>query len=167
MLPRTKRGRRSRISSSRASRSLLTTTSGDLRSIAQWRPDQRASPGGRLIAASHDKHVIGFALSQRIDQDISWRRLDAMQPAKEAAVRPSTTVIAQELAVEESFRGRGIAKQCIRELPSDRTEHDAPQACSGKHRRNEKCTYDGVLQSSGPLLFTGDRDPACLHQRFP
>ena len=42
-----------------------------------------------------------------------------------AALSPSSTVIVQELAVDENFRGRGIAKQCIRELLSSRTEQDA------------------------------------------
>ena len=98
----------------------------DLQSIDQWGPDKLASPGGRLIAARHDGHVIGFALFQRLDQDSSWlRRLDAMLPTMDAVISPSRTVIVQELAVDEDFRGRGIAKQCIRELLSNRTEQDA------------------------------------------
>ncbi|MBP2218202.1 GNAT family N-acetyltransferase [Arthrobacter sp. CAN_C5] len=99
---------------------------GELESIEQWGRGQLASPGGRLVAASHHGHVIGFALSQRLDQDTSWqRRLDGMAPAQDAVITPSRTVIVQELAVDESFRGRGIAKQCVRELLSNRTEHDA------------------------------------------
>ena len=97
-----------------------------LQSIALRGPEQLAGPGGRLVAASHDGHVIGFALSQRLDQDSAWqRRLDAMLPKLREAIAPSRTVIVQELAVDERFRGRGIAKQCLRELLSNRAEDDA------------------------------------------
>lgn len=141
----------------------------DLQSITQWGPDQLASPGGRLIAASHDKHVIGFALSQRLDQDISWqRRLDAMLPARDAAVTPSRTVIVQELAVGESFRGRGIAKQCIRELLSDRTEHDAVLGVFGQAPQvREMYTRWGFSELGASPIYGGTVTLHALHQRLP
>jgi ribosomal protein S18 acetylase RimI-like enzyme len=131
----------------------------ELQSIDQWGPDKLASPGGRLVAASHDGHVIGFALSQRLDQDNSWqRRLNAMLPTLDAAITPSRTVIVQELAVDESFRGRGIAKQCIRELLSNRTEPNTMPSWVflAKHPRSEKFMDTGVFRSLGPLPFTAE-----------
>ncbi|RJT75644.1 GNAT family N-acetyltransferase [Arthrobacter cheniae] len=129
----------------------------DLQSITQWAPDQLASPGGRLVAAGHDGHVIGFALSQRLDQDISWqRRLDAMPTARDAAITPSRIVIVQELAVDERFRGRGIAKQCIRELLSDRTEHHAVLGVFGQTPQVREMYTRWGFQSLGPLPFTAE-----------
>ncbi|MCC3269048.1 GNAT family N-acetyltransferase [Arthrobacter sp. zg-Y809] len=141
----------------------------DLHSIAQWGPDQLASPGGRLVAASHDKQVIGFALSQRLDQDISWRRrLDAMLPARDAAIMPSRTVIVQELAVRESFRGHGIAKQCIRELLSSRTEHDAVLGVFGQAPQvKEMYTRWGFSELGTCLIYGGTVTLHTLHQRLP
>lgn len=130
---------------------------GDLQSIVQWGPDQLASPGGRLVAASHGEHVIGFALSQRLDQDSSWqRRLDAMPRVPNAAITPSKTVIVQELAVDENFRGRGIAKQCIRELLSNRTEHDAVLGVFGQAHQVREMYTRWVFQSLGPLPSTAE-----------
>ena len=141
----------------------------DLQSIAQWGPDQLASPGGRLVAASHDKHVIGFALSQRLDQDISWqRRLDAMPSARDAEVTPSRTVIVQELAVNESFRGRGIAKQCIRELLSSRTEHAAVIGVFGQAPQvRDMYTRWGFSELGASPIYGGTMTLHALHQRLP
>lgn len=142
---------------------------GDLQSIAKWGPDHLASPGGRLIAVSHDNHVIGFALSQRLDQDISWqRRLDAMLPARDAAITPSRTVIVQELAVEESYRGRGIAKQCLRELLSDRTGHDAVLGVFGQAPQvREMYQRWGFSELGNSPIYGGTVTLHALHRRLP
>lgn len=136
---------------------------GDLQSITQWGPDQLASPGGRLVAANHEGHVIGFALSQRLDQDSSWqRRLNAMLPAQDASITPSRTAIVQELAVNESFRGRGIAKQCIRELLSNRTEHDAILGIFWPSTAGSRDVSTlGVFGAWGFSHLWRNRDPAC------
>ena len=141
----------------------------DLQSITQWGPDQLASPGGRLIVASHDKQVVGFALSQRLDQDISWqRRLDAMLPARDAAIMASRTVIVQELAVNESFRGRGIAKQCIRELLSSRTEQAAVLGVFGQAPQvREMYTRWGFSELGASPIYGGTVTLHALHQRLP
>lgn len=141
----------------------------DLQSIAQWGPDQLASPGGRLVTASHDGHMIGFALSQRLDQDSSWqRRLDAMPPARDAAITPSRTVIVQELAVNERFRGRGIAKQCIRELLSDRVEHDAVLGVFGQAPQvREMYARWGFSELGASPIYGGTVTLHALHQRLP
>ncbi|MCR2763332.1 GNAT family N-acetyltransferase [Microbacterium sp. zg.B48] len=141
----------------------------ELQSIDQWGPDQLASAGGRLVAAGHDGHVIGFALSQRLDQDSSWqRRLDAMRPALDAAITPSRTVIVQELAVDESFRGRGIAKQCVRELLSNRTEHDAVLGVFGQAAQaREMYRHWGFSELGTALIYGGAVTLHALHHKLP
>ena len=140
-----------------------------LQSIAQWGPDALASPGGRLVAARHDGHVIGFALSQRLDQDSSWlRRLDVMAPTLEAAISPSKTVIIQELAVDESFRGRGIAKRCIRELLSDRVEQDAVLGVFGQAGQvREMYGHWGFSQLGTSPIYGGTVTLHALHHKLP
>lgn len=141
----------------------------ELQSIAQWGPDKLAGPGGRLIAARHDGHVIGFALSQRLDQDSSWlRRLDVMAPTLEAVVSPSTTVIIQELAVDESFRSRGIAKQCIRELLSNRVEQDAVLGVFGQASRvREMYGHWGFSELGTSPIYGGTVTLHALHHKLP
>lgn len=142
---------------------------GDLQSITQWGPDQLASPGGRLVAANHEGHVIGFALSQRLDQDSSWqRRLNAMLPAQDAAITPSRTAIVQELAVNESFRGRGIAKQCIRELLSNRTEHDAILGVFGQEPQvREMYQRWGFSELGASPIYCGTVTLHAMHHKLP
>lgn len=141
----------------------------DLQSIAQWGPGQLASRGGRLITASQDNSLVGFPLSQRLDQDISWqRRLDAMPSARDAAVTPSRTVIVQELAVDERFRGRGIAKQCIRELLSNREEHDAVLGVFGQAPQvQEMYRRWGFSQLGASPIYGGTVTLHALHRRLP
>lgn len=142
---------------------------GELQRIDQWGPDQLASPGGRLVAASHDGHVIGFALSQRLDQDSSWqRRLNVMLPARDAAITPSRTVLVQELAVDESFRGRGIAKQCVRELFSNRTEQDAILGVFGQAPQvREMYRRWGFSELGASPIYGGTVTLHALHHRLP
>jgi ribosomal protein S18 acetylase RimI-like enzyme len=141
----------------------------ELQSIEQWGPDKLASPGGRLVAASHDGHVIGFALSQRLDQDSSWlRRLNEMLPTRDAAITPSRTVIVQELAVDEGFRGRGIAKQCIRELLSNRTEHDAILGVFGQASQvREMYRHWGFSELGTSPIYGGTVTLHALHHKLP
>ncbi len=140
-----------------------------LQSIAQWGPAALASPGGRLIAARHDGRVIGFALSQRLDQDSSWlRRLDVMVPTLEGVIAPSTTVIVQELAVAESFRSRGVAKQCIRELLSGRVEQDAVLGVFGQASRvREMYGHWGFSELGTSPLYGGTVTLHALHHKLP
>lgn len=140
-----------------------------LQSIGRWGPEQLASPGGRLVAASHNGHVIGFALSQRLDQDSSWqRRLTEMPPARNAALTPSRTVIVQELAVDDGFRGRGIAKKCIRELLSNRTERDAVLGVFGQATQvREMYGRWGFSEVGTSLIYGGAVTLHALHCRLP
>jgi ribosomal protein S18 acetylase RimI-like enzyme len=141
----------------------------DLQSINRWGPDQLASPGGRLIAASHEGRVIAFALSQRLDQDSSWqRRLEAMLPTLDAAMTPSRTVIVQELAVDESFRGRGIAKQCIRELLSNRAEQDAILGVFGQATQvREMYQHWGFSELGTSRIYGRTVTLHAMHHRLP
>lgn len=140
-----------------------------LQSIDQWGPGQLASPGGRLIAARHDGHLVGFALSQRLDQDSSWlRRLSAMLPTLGVAISPSRTVIVQELAVDENFRGRGIAKQCIRELLSSRTEKDAVLGVFGQASQvREIYRHWGFSELGTSPIYGGTVTLHALHHKLP
>jgi ribosomal protein S18 acetylase RimI-like enzyme len=142
---------------------------GALRSILQWGADQLVSPGGRLVTASHDEHVIGFALSQRLDQDTSWQqRLAAMLPAHDAAITPSRTAIVQELAVDESFRGRGIAKECVRRLLSHRSEHDAVLGVYGQVPQvREMYARWGFSELGTSPIYGGTVTLHALHHRLP
>ena len=141
----------------------------ELHSIAQWGPDKLAGPGGRLVAAKHAGSVIGFALSQRLDQDSSWlRRLDAMRPALDAEILPSATVIVQELAVDGDFRGRGIAKRCIRELLSNRTEQAAVLGVFGQAPRvREMYSRWGFTELGTSPLYGGTVTLHALHHKLP
>jgi ribosomal protein S18 acetylase RimI-like enzyme len=141
----------------------------ELQSIDQWGPDKLASPGGRLVAARHDGHLVGFALSQRLDQDSSWqRRLDAMLPTLDAVISPSRTAIVQELAVDENFRGRGIAKQCIRELLSSRTEQDAVLGVFGQASQvREIYRHWGFSELGISPIYGGTVTLHALHHKLP
>ncbi|WP_404289660.1 GNAT family N-acetyltransferase [Glutamicibacter arilaitensis] len=141
----------------------------ELRSIDQWGPEKLASPGGRLIAARHDGHLVGFALSQRLDQDSAWlRRLDTMLPAIDAVISPSRTVIVQELAVGENFRGRGIAKQCIRELLSNRIEQDSVLGVFGQ-AFDVRAMYRhwGFAEIGTSPIYGGTVTLHTLHHKIP
>ena len=113
--------------------------------------------------------MIGFALSQRLDQDSSWlQRLTAMQPTPAAALSPSSTVIVQELAVDENFRGRGIAKQCIRELLSSRTEQDAVLGVFGQAAQaREMYRRWGFSELGTSPLYGGTVTLHALHNKLP
>lgn len=141
----------------------------ELQSIVQWGPDQLASPGGRLVVASHNGQVIAFALSQRLDQDNSWqRRLNEMLPILDALITPPGTVIVQELAVRESFRGRGIAKQCIRELLSNRPERDAILGVFGQATQvREMYRRWGFSELGTSPIYGGTVTLHAMHHRLP
>lgn len=141
----------------------------ELQSIDQWGPEKLASPGGRLITARDDGHVIAFALSQRLDQDSSWlRRLDAMLPTLDAVISPSRTVIVQELAVDNNFRSRGIAKQCIRELLSTRDEQDAVLGVfSQASRVREIYGHWGFSELGTFPIYGGTVTLHALHHKLP
>ncbi|QXQ09386.1 GNAT family N-acetyltransferase [Paeniglutamicibacter sp. Y32M11] len=141
----------------------------ELQSIDQWGREKLASPGGRLVAARHDGHLVGFALSQRLDQDSSWlRRLNAMLPTLDAEISPSRTVIIQELAVDENFRGRGIAKQCIRELLSSRTEQDAVLGVFGQASQvREIYRHWGFSELGTSPIYGGTVTLHTLHRKLP
>lgn len=141
----------------------------ELKSIDQWGPDKLASPGGRLVTAGHDGHLVGFALSQKLDQDSSWQqRLNAMLPTLNAAISPSRTVIIQELAVDENFRGRGIAKQCIRELLSNRTEQDAVLGVFGQASQvREMYKHWGFSELGTSPIYGGAVILHALHHKLP
>lgn len=141
-----------------------------LQGIVQWGPDQLASPGGRLVIARSGERVVGFALSQRLDQDSSWlKRLDAMPPAAaNSAFSPSKTVIVQELAVDEPYRGRGVAKQCIRELLSDRPEQDAVLGVFGQASRvREIYSQWGFSELGTSFIYDGTVTLHALHHALP
>ena len=141
----------------------------ELQSISQWGPEKLASPGGRLVAAEQDGQVIGFALSQRLDQDSSWlRRLNVMPPRLDAPLSPSKTVIVQELAVDGNSRGRGIATQCIRELLSNRTEQDAVLGVFGQASRvREMYSHWGFSELGTSPIYGGTVTLHALHHKLP
>ena len=141
----------------------------ELQSIDQWGPDKLASPGGRLVAARHNGRLVGFALSQRLDQDSSWRRrLDTMLSTLDAVISPSRTVIVQELAVDESFRGRGVAKQCIRELLSSRAEQDAILGVFGQASQvREMYRHWGFSELGTSPIYGGTVTMHALHHKLP
>lgn len=144
-------------------------TPEELQSIDKWGRDRLASPGGRLVAACHDGHVIGFALSQRLDQDSSWlRRLSALPPTLDAPISPSRTVIVQELAVDESYRGRGIAKQCVRELLSNRTEQDVVLGVFGQASQvRDIYRHWGFSELGTSPIYGGTVTLHALHHKLP
>lgn len=141
----------------------------ELQSIDQWGPDKLASPGGRLVTARHEGRLVGFALSQRLDQDSSWlRRLHAMRPKPDTVLSPSRTVIVQELAVGENFRGRGIAKQCIRELLTNRTEQDAVLGVFGQASQvQEMYGHWGFSELGTSPIYGGTVTLHTLHHKLP
>nr|WP_181149806.1 GNAT family N-acetyltransferase [Arthrobacter sp. MYb227] len=141
----------------------------ELQGIVQWGPEKLASPGGGLVVARHDGHMVGFALSQRLDQDSSWlRRLNAMLPTPDAVISPSRTVIIQELAVDETFRGRGIAKQCIRELLSSRPEQDVVLGVFGQVSQiREMYGHWGFSELGTSPIYGGTVTLHALHHKLP
>lgn len=141
----------------------------ELQSLDQWGPEKLASPGGRLVVARYDGDLVGFALSQRLDQDSSWlRRLNAMLPTLDSVISPSRTVIIQELAVDETFRGRGIAKQCIHELLSSRPERDAVLGVFGQAAQvREMYRHWGFSEFGTSPIYGGTVTLHALHHKLP
>lgn len=141
----------------------------DLRSIDQWGPEKLASPGGRLVMARNDGQLVGFALAQRLDQDDAWlRRLEPLLPTLDTEILPSRTVIVQELAVDGNFRGRGIAKQCLRELLSSRTEQDAILGVFGQASQI-RAMYEhwGFSELGTSPIYGGTVTLHTLHHKLP
>jgi ribosomal protein S18 acetylase RimI-like enzyme len=141
----------------------------ELQSIDQWGPDKLASPGGRLVVASHGGHVIGFALSQRLDQDDSWQqRLKEMPSTADAVIGPLTTVIVQELAVDERFRGRGIAKTCLQQLLLNRSEGNSVLGVFGQAAEAlEMYRRWGFSELGTSLIYGGTVILHALHHKLP
>ena len=112
----------------------------ELAQLSTWGPAQLARPGGRLTVAHRDGRPAGLALLHRLDAEESWPailRSTTGHPAVAAALRrPRDAVVLHELAVEPGFRGRGVARDCLREVLRDRDEthvfvgvhESAPQA---------------------------------------
>jgi len=142
---------------------------GELQSIEQWGPEKLDSPGGRLVTARHKGHLIGFALSQRLDQDSAWlQRLNAMLPSQDVAISPSRTVIVQELAVDLNFRGRGVAKLCIHELLSSRIEQDAVLGVFGQASQvREMYKHWGFSELGTAPIYGGTVTLHALHHKLP
>ncbi|CBT75117.1 MULTISPECIES: GNAT family N-acetyltransferase [Glutamicibacter] len=141
----------------------------ELQSIVQWGPEKLASPGGRLVVTRHDGQLVGFALSQRLDQDSSWlQRLNGMPPMLDLDILPSRTLVVQELAVNKNFRGRGIAKQCIRELLSNRAEQDAVLGVFGQATQvREMYRHWGFSELGTSPIYGGTVTLHALHHKLP
>ena len=91
-----------------------------------------------------------------------------MLPTLDAAITPSRTVVVQELAVDENFRGRGIAKQCIRELLSNRTEHDAILGVFGQASQvREIYKHWGFSELGTSPIYGGTVTLHVLHHKLP
>jgi GNAT superfamily N-acetyltransferase len=99
----------------------------DLASIRKWGPEHLGHSGGRLVIATVDGRIVGFALAHGLDADPAWLGIlaqlaDSSSTASAALARPSDAVVVHELAVAEDQRGRGIARGCLAALLQDRTE---------------------------------------------
>lgn len=99
----------------------------DLATIRQWGPGHLGHRGGRLVIATVDGRVVGFALAHGLDADPAWLGIlaqlaDSSSTASAALARPADAVVVHELAVAEDQRGRGIARGCLAAVLQDRTE---------------------------------------------
>ncbi|KQQ52326.1 GNAT family N-acetyltransferase [Plantibacter sp. Leaf314] len=99
----------------------------DLGTIRQWGPEHLGHRGGRLLTASTDGRLVGFALAHGLDADSAWLGIlaqlaEGSDAASAALARPDDAVVVHELAVTASERGRGIGRQCLAALLQDRTE---------------------------------------------
>ncbi|AZH82676.1 N-acetyltransferase [Plantibacter sp. PA-3-X8] len=99
----------------------------DLATIRQWGPEHLGHRGGRLVIATVDGRVVGFALAHGLDADPAWLGIlaqlaDSSSTASAALARPEDAVVVHELAVAEDQRGRGVARGCLAALLQDRTE---------------------------------------------
>lgn len=99
----------------------------DLGTIRQWGPEHLGHRGGRLVTASTDGHLVGFALAHGLDADPAWLGIlaqlaEGSDAASAALAQPDDAVVVHELAVTASERGRGIGRHCLAALLQDRTE---------------------------------------------
>ncbi len=99
----------------------------DLGTIRQWGPEHLGHRGGRLVTASTDGRLVGFALAHRLDADPAWLGIlaqlaEGSDAASAALAQPDDAVVVHELAVTASERGRGIGRKCLAALLRDRTE---------------------------------------------
>lgn len=99
----------------------------DLATIRQWGPEHLGHRGGRLVIATVDGRIVGFALAHGLDADPAWLGIlaqlaDSSSTAAAAIARPADAVVVHELAVAEDQRGRGIARGCLAAVLQDRSE---------------------------------------------
>ncbi|WP_197479119.1 GNAT family N-acetyltransferase [Plantibacter sp. H53] len=99
----------------------------DLATIRQWGPEHLGHRGGRLVIATVDRRIVGFALAHGLDADPAWLGIlaqlaDSSSTASTALARPADALVVHELAVSEEQRGRGIARGCLAEVLQERTE---------------------------------------------
>lgn len=99
----------------------------DLATIRQWGPEHLGHRGGRLVIATVDGRIVGFALAHGLDADPAWLGIlaqlaDSSSTASAALARPTDAVVVHELAVAEDRRGRGIARGCLAAVLQDRSE---------------------------------------------
>jgi GNAT superfamily N-acetyltransferase len=99
----------------------------DLATIRKWGPEHLGHRGGRLVIATVDSRVVGFALAHGLDADPAWLGIlaqlaDSSSTAATALARPADAVVVHELAVSEDQRGRGIARGCLAAVLQDRSE---------------------------------------------
>ncbi|MFD1722314.1 GNAT family N-acetyltransferase [Amnibacterium endophyticum] len=143
---------------------------GELREIAQWGPAMLAAPGGRLTAAVVEDQVAGFAVSERLDQDRPWQEMLASTAGPEGGLvlPPESTVILQELAVDDAHRGRGIARALVAALLRDRAEEHVVlsvfERASSVHAMYRRWGFDefGTAPAEG-----GDDTMHLMHHRLP
>lgn len=99
----------------------------DLGTIRQWGPEHLGHRGGRLVTASTDGRLVGFALAHGLDADPAWLGIlaqlaEGSDAASAALAQPDDAVVVHELAVTASERGRGIGRKCLAALLQGRTE---------------------------------------------
>lgn len=99
----------------------------DLATIRQWGPEHLGHRGGRLVIATVDGRIVGFALAHGLDADPAWlgilaQLVDSSSTAAAALAHPADAVVVHELAVAEDQRGRGIARGCLAAVLQDRSE---------------------------------------------
>jgi GNAT superfamily N-acetyltransferase len=97
----------------------------ELRTILGWGP-LMLTADGLFVTARMDGRLIWFALAHGLVGDAPWQgilpQLNNHDQARAALGAPEDAFVVHELAVQESERGRGIARACPRELLRDRPE---------------------------------------------
>jgi ribosomal protein S18 acetylase RimI-like enzyme len=118
----------------------------DVAAFIDGMPRRTAQPGFRLVTATVDGRLVGFAFGHQLASDTKWWN-GAITPLPKPVSReyPARTFAIIELAVDAHYRRRGIAKMLHDALLADASEERAtllvrPEAVPA-HRAYERWGY--------------------------